>query len=116
MRVTKVGSGPDLGDEALGADDRGQILLEHLDRDVAFVPDVAREIDHRHSADTEFSLHAIVRQEGSRERRRDVGHDGYRNSLRTTERRGCDAPCSSDTSPGSDSDWLRQTRSQVNWS
>jgi hypothetical protein len=90
MRVAKVGGGPDLGNEALGADDRGQVRLEHLDRDIAVMSDVVREIDRRHPADTELPLDAIVRQEGSRERRRDALHAGNRNSPVTDAGHSCD--------------------------
>ena len=40
----------DLGEESLDAEHRAELGVEHLERDVAVVPDVAREVHRRHAA------------------------------------------------------------------
>ena len=76
VRVAKMRGRPDLGDEAVGADDRRQIALQHFDRDLALVPDIVREIDGRHSSDAELSLDTVSRQKSRRERGGNVRHAG----------------------------------------
>src|SRR3954463_1615621 len=63
------GSRLDLDDEAIGAEDGGEFRLEHLDRDLAVVLDVVREVDGRHAAAPEFALDPIP----GRERRGELG-------------------------------------------
>ena len=52
----------------------GQLALQHLDGDMALVPDIAREIHGRHSTDAELSLDAVPRQEGRHELRGEIRH------------------------------------------
>ena len=51
----------------LGAERRGELRVQHLDRDVAVVPDVAREVDGRHAAAADLALDAIAIGDGLRE-------------------------------------------------
>ena len=48
--MLEIGGDLDLGQEALGADDGGELGAEHLDRDVAVVAQVVGEVDRRHAA------------------------------------------------------------------
>ena len=57
----------DLGEEPLGAERRGEIGVQHLDRDVAVVLEVVREIDGRHAAAAELALDAVAIGDGSGE-------------------------------------------------
>ncbi len=50
----------DLGEKALGAERGGEIGVQHLDRDVAIVPEVVREVDRRHAAGAELALDAVA--------------------------------------------------------
>ena len=54
----------DLGEEPLGTDDRCEFGLEHLQRDLALVLQVIREVDRRHPALAEFGLDAVAAFEG----------------------------------------------------
>ena len=74
VRVPKMRGRPDLGDEAVYADDRRQIAVQHFDGDIALVPDVVREIDGCHSANPELSLDTVLGEKGRCERRGDVRH------------------------------------------
>jgi len=62
--MLEVGGGLDLGQEALGPHDRGELRLQHLERDVAIVPHVAREVDRGHPALSELALDAVAALEG----------------------------------------------------
>ena len=48
----------DLGEESLGAEHGAELGVEHLERDVAVVSDVAREIDGGHAARADLALDA----------------------------------------------------------
>ena len=50
----------DLGPEPLGTDHRGQLGTQHLDCDLAVVPQVLGEIDRRHAALAQFPLDAVA--------------------------------------------------------
>ena len=50
----------DLDHEPLGAEHRGEFRLEHLDRDLAIVLEVVREIDRGHAARAELALDAVA--------------------------------------------------------
>ena len=65
--MLEVGGGPDLAQEAVGAEDGGQLAAQDLDGDVAVVPEVAGEIDRRHAAGTELPLDAVAALERGRE-------------------------------------------------
>ena len=46
----------DLAQEPLGAQRRGELGAEHLERDLAVVLEVVREVDGRHAAAAELAL------------------------------------------------------------
>ena len=50
MRVLEVGRRLDLGQEAFGPNDCGQLGLENLQRDLTLVLEVVGHVDRRHSA------------------------------------------------------------------
>ncbi len=56
VRVLQVGGGLDLGEEALGAQDSGELGPEHLEGDLAVVAEVVGEVDRRHSALAQLTL------------------------------------------------------------
>ena len=60
----------DLAQEPLGAEHGGELGAQHLDRDLAVVPQVAGEVDGRHAASPELALEAIPILESVRERGR----------------------------------------------
>jgi len=64
VRVLQVRRRLDLGQEALGTDDGGELGLEHLQRDAAVVLLVARQVDRRHAALAELTLDAVAALEG----------------------------------------------------
>jgi hypothetical protein len=55
----KVRGHLDLREEPLGADDRAELGIEKLERDVAVMPDVAGEIDRCHSSGADLTLDSI---------------------------------------------------------
>jgi len=71
--VLKGGDGPDLAQEALGADDGGELGAEDLDGDLAAVLQVLGQVDRGHAALAELALDAVAAAEGGGER---VGHCG----------------------------------------
>ena len=58
----------DLAEESIRADHRGELRLEHLDRDLAIVLEVVREVDRRHAALAELSLDLVAVGEGGLQR------------------------------------------------
>jgi hypothetical protein len=50
----------DLGQESLGAKRRGEIGMQHFDRDATLVFEIAGEVDRGHSALPEFSLEGVA--------------------------------------------------------
>ena len=57
---------PDLTAEALGAEHRAQLGSEHLDRNLAVMPEVVREVDRGHAAPAELALDGVAaRQRGA---------------------------------------------------
>ena len=68
-----VAIGLDLAQEALGADDGGELGAEDLDRDLAVVLQVLGEVDRGHAALADLPLDAVAVAEGGGER---VRHDG----------------------------------------
>ena len=73
VRVLQVGRGLDLGQEPLGANHGGQFGSQDLERDVAVVFDIVREIDGRHAAGAEFVLDGVAVGQGCGEAV-DIGH------------------------------------------
>ena len=53
----------DLGEKALDAEHRAELRLEHLERDLAVVLDVAREVDGRHAAGADLALDLVPASE-----------------------------------------------------
>ncbi len=65
VRVLKPSLNADFAEESLGAERRGQLGLEHLDRDVAIVLEVVRPIDIGHTAAPDLTVERItVRKRG----------------------------------------------------
>ena len=58
--MLEVGGGLDLGEEPLGADHGGQLGPQHLDRHLAVVPEVLRQVDGGHAARAELALEAVA--------------------------------------------------------
>jgi hypothetical protein len=82
VRVLKIGGRLDLGEKTLGADDGAQFGFQDLDRDLAVVPQVIRQVDGGHAALTELSLDAVAAVEGRVEAMdRIVGHGQNRESI-----------------------------------
>ena len=62
--VLQVRGGRDLGEEALGSDDRREFGTQDFERDFALVLDVLGQVDGRHAAFTEFALDAVLAVQG----------------------------------------------------
>jgi len=60
VRVLQVGRGLDLGQETVGADDRGQFGPEHFEGDLAVVLHVVGQVDRGHAALTEFGFDDVA--------------------------------------------------------
>jgi hypothetical protein len=58
--MLEVGDGLDLAQEALGADDGGEVGTQDLDGDLAVVAEVLGEVDGRHAALAELALDAVA--------------------------------------------------------
>jgi hypothetical protein len=58
--VLEVRRRPDLGQEALGSHDGGQLGPQHLERDFAAVAEVVGQIDGGHSTLADLALDAIT--------------------------------------------------------
>ena len=54
----------DLAQEPLDAEHGAELGLEDLERDLALVPDVAREVDRRHAAFADLPLDGVAAGEG----------------------------------------------------
>jgi len=50
----------DFSEEPVNAEHRAELGLEHLERDLAVVLDVARKVDGRHAAGADFALYGIA--------------------------------------------------------
>jgi hypothetical protein len=50
----------DLAEEALGADDRGELGTQHLDRDLASMLEIFGEVDRGHAALADLALDSIA--------------------------------------------------------
>src|SRR5207244_5076403 len=60
VRVGQPGGDFDLAQEALGAECRGDLGTQHLDRDQATVLQVPREVDRRHPAAPQLALECVA--------------------------------------------------------
>ena len=68
----------DLGQKAIGADDRSELRAKELDGDLAIVAQVVGEVDRRHSTLADVSLDAVPVGEGVDERLWEVAHAVFR--------------------------------------
>lgn len=88
MRVIESSGDADLAQEALVGDRAGEVGVEHLDRDVAVVLEIARQEDGRHATAAELALDRVP----ARERRLKVRcgeRRHHRASLVPIEPHGC---------------------------
>ncbi len=60
MRVIEPGRDPDLLQEPLGPDGRGQLVAHHLDSDLPIVLRVLGQVDGGHAARTDLALDRIA--------------------------------------------------------
>ncbi len=74
VRVLQVGGDLDLVEEALGAQDGGELRAQHFDRDLAVVLHVMGEVDGRHAAGAELALDRVAVGEGTAEAVEIVDH------------------------------------------
>ena len=65
--MVQLGGHPDLAQETFAPQHLRQMGSEHLERDIAIVLEVAREIDHRHAAVADLALDRVPASEGGRE-------------------------------------------------
>ena len=79
--VLEVGGNPDLLQKPLGPQRGGQLGSEHLERDLALVPEVVREVNRGHPALAQFTVEAVAVSEGRGEVKRGVRH-GQGSALR----------------------------------
>lgn len=64
----------DLGQKSLGAKRRGEIRVQHLDRDIALVSQVMSKENGRHAADSNFSGDTVPGIEGRGQPGKNVAH------------------------------------------
>jgi hypothetical protein len=74
VRMLQVRRRGDLVQEPFGADDRGELRPQDLERDLSFVPDVERQVHGRHAARAELTLDAITVGEGFGEEGEGLSH------------------------------------------
>ena len=74
VRVVQVRGDPNLAEEPLDAQQGGEVWSQHLQRDVAVVLQVARDIDRGHPADASLALYRVLFSERGRELREGVSH------------------------------------------
>lgn len=85
--MLKRRGGPDLRQETLGADDRGQFRAEDLDRHLAVALEVLGQVDRSQAAGAEFTLDPVpVGQRGSKTFE---GHGRAPDNCRTSAGRFC---------------------------
>ena len=64
VRVLQVGGDLDLGQEPLAADHGGELGVQHLDGDLAAVPQVLGEVDDGHAALADLAVEAVAVGQG----------------------------------------------------
>ncbi len=74
--MLEPGGEPDLPEEALGAERRRQLGMEHLERDRPLVPQVLDEVHRAHAAAPELAFEPVAVAQGVGERGRRDGHLG----------------------------------------
>jgi len=72
--MLQPGDGLDLAEEALGADDGGELRPEDLDGHLPVVPQVGGQVHRGHAAGAELPLDAVAVGEGSGEAGEGIGH------------------------------------------
>ena len=75
--MLEPGGEPDLPEEPVGTDRRGQRRVQHLERDRAVVPEVPREVHHGHPAAAELALDPVAVRQTALELLAQVGHSGH---------------------------------------
>ena len=92
VRMLELRRDGDLAQEPVGADGGGEIGVQNLDRDRTVVPQVAREVHHRHPAVADLALHVVPARECRAKPLERVGHvlrvHGRTESRRTVARGG----------------------------
>ena len=68
VRMLQIRRDPDLGQKPLGAEHRAELRLQHLERDLAVVLEVVREVDGRHAAGADLALDQVSGGEGAHSR------------------------------------------------
>lgn len=76
--MVQLGCHPNLAEEPLASQHLGQLGLQYLERDVAIVLQVARQIDHGHSTMADLALDRVPAPEGGRELVLQFGQGGFR--------------------------------------
>ena len=66
--------GSDLGEKPFAAERRTKLRMQHLDRDITIVLEIAREVYRGHAALAEFTLDAVAASESSGEAIGDGAH------------------------------------------
>ena len=74
--MLEVGGELDLGQEPLGADHGGELRAQHLERDLAVVLQVLRQVDRRHAAGADLAFDPVAVGEGYLEPALELGHVG----------------------------------------
>jgi hypothetical protein len=72
--VLEVGRRLDLGQEPLGSDDRRELGLQDLDRDLALMPEIVGQVDRGHASGAELTLDAVPALEGGVQTGDGIGH------------------------------------------
>ena len=72
--MLEVGGELDLGQEPLGADDGGELRAQQLERDLAVVLEVLREVDGGHAAGADLTFDPVAVGEGYLEPVLELGH------------------------------------------
>ncbi|MGH8570392.1 MAG: hypothetical protein ACREXU_20910 [Gammaproteobacteria bacterium] len=73
--MLQAGGKADLALESVGAERRGKLGMEHLERHRPVVPQVASEIDGGHAPAPELALECVAVQQPFAKRRYRVGHE-----------------------------------------
>ena len=63
--MLQPGGEPDLAQEPLGAERGGELGVQHLERDLAVVLEVVREVDRGHAAAAELALERVAVGQGA---------------------------------------------------
>ena len=74
MRVLEIGGELDLSQEALGADDGGELGPQQLERDPPVVPEILGQVDGRHAAGADLAFDPVAVRQGPLQAAEDLGH------------------------------------------